>query len=281
MNGSRARSDSRCPVFREPVGGPALTIPEPAVTGSDPPFPPDWTLQHFAEVDSTNLVAAALPSWHAVRADTQTAGRGRFQRAWVSDAGGLWLSAVVPVVTNSPTWRLLPLVAGLAICETLRQTGAHPLRLRWPNDVLVGDRKLAGLLIDQFRPGLAVVGIGINVRNRPETQERLLQGQVARLADLVPQAPSLHALAVRVLAALKSNWLDVQQDGPETVLARINALWDLPRRVRLDLDGPKVSGDFLGVDASGRLQLTPEGGPTQFFEPQDVKLLRDLGSEPS
>ncbi len=278
MSGSRARSDSRHPVIREPVAGPALAAPEPSVTGSDPP---DWTLQHFSEVDSTNLVAAALPAWHAIRADSQTAGRGRFQRAWVSDAGGLWLSAVVPVVTNSPAWRLLPLVAGLAICETLRQTGAHPLRLRWPNDVLVGDRKLAGLLIDQFRPGLAVVGIGINVRNRPETQERLLQGQVARLADLVPQAPSLHALAVRVLAALKSNWLDVQQDGPETVRARINALWDLPRRVRLDLDGPKVSGDFLGVDASGRLQLTPEGGPTQFFEPQDVKLLRDLGSEPS
>lgn len=277
MSGSRARSESRRPVLREPVTGPALTAPEPAVTGTDTPFPPDWTLQHFTEVDSTNLVAATLPAWHAVRADTQTAGRGRFQRAWVSDAGGLWLSAVVPAVTNSPAWRLLPLVAGLAICETLHQTGAHPLRLRWPNDVLVGDRKLAGLLIDQFRPGLAVVGIGINVRNQPETRDLRLQGQVARLAELVPQAPSLHALAVRVLAALKSNWLEVQHDGPESVLAQINTLWDLPRRVRLDLDGPKVSGDFLGVDSRGRLQLTPEGEPSRYFDPQEVKLLRDLG----
>jgi BirA family biotin operon repressor/biotin-[acetyl-CoA-carboxylase] ligase len=236
---------------------------------------PDWRVREFAEVDSTNLVAAKLPAWHAVRADTQTAGRGRFQRQWVSDAGGLWLSAVVPVETNSPEWRMLPLATGVAVCDALRANGVEELRMRWPNDLLIGNRKLAGLLIDQFQPGVAVVGIGINVRNQPQTCDASLNGYVTRLADLVRVTPSLRDLAVRVLASLKSIWLEVQNAGPESILSRVNALWDLPRRVQLDLDGTLVSGDFFGVDASGRLQLRTKG-TNKFFEPQDVRLLRDI-----
>lgn len=235
----------------------------------------DWRLCEFASVSSTNLMAANLPAWHAVRADAQTAGRGRFQRSWVSDVGGLWLSAVVPVETNSPAWRMLPLVTGVAVCDVLRATGVEDLRLRWPNDILVDERKLAGLLIDQFRPGLAVVGVGINVRNQPESRDRSLDGHVTRLADLVSHAPSPHDLAVRVLASLKSVWLEVRHAGPEAILSRINRLWDLPRRVRLDLDETRVEGDFAGVDAGGRLQLRA-GGTIQFFEPQEVRLLRDI-----
>ena len=235
----------------------------------------DWALLQYAEVTSTNLIAANLPAWHAVRADTQTAGRGRFQRQWVSDAGGLWLSAVLPVETNSPAWRMLPLATGVAVCDALRANGVEELRMRWPNDLLVGERKLAGLLIDQFQPGLAVVGIGINVRNQPEVRDGSLNGHVVRLADLVSNAPSPRDLAVRVLASLKTVWLEVQNERPESILSRVNALWDLPRRVQLDLDGTLISGDFSGVDASGRLQLHIDG-TTKFFEPQEVRLLRDI-----
>ncbi len=235
-----------------------------------------WRLHEHAEVTSTNLIAANLPAWHAVRADTQTAGRGRFQRQWVSDAGGLWLSAVVPVETNSPAWRMLPLATGLAICQTLRATGVKELRLRWPNDVLVSDGKLAGLLIDQFKPGLAVVGIGINVKNQPQARDANLNGHVARLADLVSPAPSVRDLAVHALASLKIVWQQVLDYGPGIILERVNALWDLPRRVQLDLDGRLISGAFVGVDARGRLQLCGADGAIDFFEPQDVRLLRDI-----
>lgn len=237
---------------------------------------PDWTLHQYTEVASTNLIAANLPVWHAVRADTQTAGRGRFQRSWVSDAGGLWLSAVVPVETHSPAWRLLPLAAGVAVCEVLGRLGVQQLRLRWPNDVLVADRKLAGLLIDQFQPGRAVVGIGINVTNQPEACDQTLRGHVARLTDLVGAGPTIVELATDLLAALKSVWLPVLAASPANLLPRINALWALPRQVQLDLDGTLISGEFAGVDATGRLQLHPDTGAPQFFEPQDVRRLRDL-----
>lgn len=233
-------------------------------------------MHEYGEVASTNLVAANLPAWQAVRADTQTAGRGRFERQWISDAGGLWLSAVVPVEANSPAWRMLPLATGVAVCGALCAQGAKQLRLRWPNDVLVGDRKLAGLLIDQFQPGLAVVGIGINVRNQPEARDDRLHGQVARLADLVAVPPTLRDLAMRVLDSLQSVWLEVGNFGPATLLPRVNALWHLPRTVQLDLDGTLVTGAFAGVDAHGRLQLRRPGGETKCYEPQDVRQLRDL-----
>jgi BirA family biotin operon repressor/biotin-[acetyl-CoA-carboxylase] ligase len=235
-----------------------------------------WRLHEHAEVTSTNLIAAKLPAWHAVRADTQTAGRGRFQRSWVSDAGGLWLSAVLPVETNSPAWRILPLAMGVAVCDVLRDLGVTELRLRWPNDVLVRDRKLAGLLIDQFQAGLAVVGIGINVGNRPEICDPALEGLAVRLADLISPVPSVSDLAQFVLAALRDIWSQVLDMGSGSVLPRINALWDLPRRVQLDLDGTMVEGEFAGVDAGGRLRLRLSNNVNQFFEPQEVKLLRDI-----
>lgn len=149
-----------------------------------------WTIHEYTEVSSTNLVAANLPPWTAVRADTQSAGRGRFERAWISDRGGLWLSAVVPLEAEAIKLRAVPLAAGLAVCNSLRELGVAQLRLRWPNDILVNDQKLAGLLIDHFVPGLAVIGIGINVQNQPEALEPILKGQTARLADLLAPAPA-------------------------------------------------------------------------------------------
>lgn len=236
-----------------------------------------WQLWEYDEVTSTNLVAAKLEVWNAVRADTQTAGRGRFQRAWVSDAGGLWLSAVVPVETNSSAWRLLPLATGVAVCEVLRGLNVRGLRLRWPNDVLVGERKLAGLLIDQFQPGRAVVGIGLNVANQPEARDGQLTGHVMRLADLLDNPPGIPELAEKVLVALKSVHEELGRDirRSASLLARINALWALPRRVEADLDGPRVRGEFFGVDATGRLLLGDDHGHRHSLEPQDVRLLRD------
>ena len=178
------------------------------------PLAGGWLLHDYRVVNSTNLVAASMPAWHAVRADTQIAGRGRFQRKWVSDAGGLWLSAVVPVAADPSARLALPLAAGLAVCDALRALGVARLRLRWPNDVLVGGRKLAGLLVDQFAPGLAVVGVGINVANHPETHDPALRNQTARLADLLPAPPSLDQLTALILDHLRSGVGELLDGAP-------------------------------------------------------------------
>jgi BirA family transcriptional regulator, biotin operon repressor / biotin---[acetyl-CoA-carboxylase] ligase len=234
-----------------------------------------WTVQEHEVVPSTNLLAAHLPAWHAIRADHQSAGRGRFQRTWVSDRGGLWLSAVLPTV-NTRSLKLLPLAAGLALCDALRSFGVDQLRMRWPNDILVGNRKLAGLLIDQFVPGLAVVGLGINVSNRPEQYDSALRDQVARLEELTSPTPALGELMSRVLAALEEVNGVLEGLGPETLLPRINALWPALQPVELDLDGQVITGDFEGVDSAGRLKLRSPALETIFYEPHQVRLLREI-----
>jgi BirA family biotin operon repressor/biotin-[acetyl-CoA-carboxylase] ligase len=231
-----------------------------------------WTLLEYPEVTSTNLVSAQLPTWHAVRADRQTGGRGRFQRSWVSDAGGLWLSAVVPAEGEAA--RLLPLAAGLAVAEALQSFGVHQLRLRWPNDVMIGSRKLAGLLVDQFLPGRAVVGIGINCQNRPEQEEPALTGYVTRLSDWLAPVPAISEVLRRVLAQLAD--VIARLHHPETLLPRINALWQTSIPVEIDLDGLLVTGQFEGIDVRGRLRLIMPGGETRLLEPHEVRLFREI-----
>lgn len=237
---------------------------------------PGWTLHEYAQVDSTNYVARWLPAWHAVRADTQTAGRGRFQRTWVSDAGGLWLSAIVPVLGHKESFQVLPLVAGLAAVDALKTLGIAGLRLRWPNDIMVGERKLAGLLLDTFKSELAVIGLGINLRNEPAAQDASLRGLATRLLDLMSQPPTLHDLTAAVLQSLRTRVNTLAENGFAALHPAINELWGGAPRVKVELDGSCRQGIFRGVDQRGRLLLGEAGGRTAVLATHEVKLLREL-----
>jgi BirA family transcriptional regulator, biotin operon repressor / biotin---[acetyl-CoA-carboxylase] ligase len=234
----------------------------------------DWTVWEYDSVTSTNLVAADLPAWSAVRADTQSAGRGRFQRTWVSDRGGLWLSAVVP--TPSPSGRILPLLVGVAVCDVLHGLGVGDARLRWPNDVMVLDRKLAGVLIDQFRPGLAVIGIGLNVNNQPACYDATLQNHVQRLANILPAPILLQSLLTLLLRRIRALAQQLHAGEWTPLLSRVNDLWSKGRRVELDLDGDIRVGWFAGVDGAGRLLLQDHLGASTAYDPEQVRHLTEM-----
>ena len=251
------------------------STPEPA--GSRPGRAFGWVLHEHRVVPSTNDVAASLPAWHAVRAASQTAGRGRWRRPWVSDHGGLWLSVVLPTPGEAARWRALPLAVGLAVAQTITAFGVAEARLRWPNDVLVGNGKLAGLLLDCFQPGLTVAGIGVNVTNIPETADDSLRGMTARLADLVAPVPDLDALTNRLLDTLRSVHGAMEQDGFAALLPAVNTFWRLPRRVELELDHRRVAGWFQGVDAAGRMALG-EADRLDWFDPVQVVQVREVAA---
>ena len=236
-----------------------------------------WTLHDYQVVDSTNLLAAGLASWNAVRAKTQTAGRGRYQRSWVSDEGGLWLSAVVPVA-SAESARVLPLLAGLALCRVLGDLGLGTVRMRWPNDLLVDRRKLAGILVDSFRPDAAVIGLGMNVQNHPESGDAKLSGQTIRLADLLANPPSLDELTALVLRIIRKEMEAFAESGFVLPAERLNGLWGPPRTVELDLDGELRRGAFTGVDAEGRLGLWSSDGNLTFYSAHQVRHLTELES---
>jgi birA, biotin-[acetyl-CoA-carboxylase] ligase region len=238
-----------------------------------------WFLEVRPEVDTTNRLAAALPAWNAVRADTQTAGRGRTGRAWTSDRGGLWLSAVLPCPGSRETWALLPLAVGWALLASLRDLGVHGLRLRWPNDLLVGSRKLAGILMERHSAATAVVGLGLNVFNDPEHACSELRGATIRLADLVPLGDrDLDDIAALALHAIARAHQTLLAGGFPRIAAELNRAWREPRDVALTIAGrvDPVVGQFLGIDEAGRLRLRGPDGAVNTHDPVRVALLREL-----
>ncbi len=237
-----------------------------------------WTLHEVGEATSTNLLAKDLPPWHAVRAVVQTGGRGRHGRVWVSGEGGLWMSAVVPLAPAGPPWEAFPLAAGLALAEYLRPRGV-PVRLRWPNDVMVGNRKLAGILMEKFHPDRMVVGLGLNIANDPVATDPALAGLALALQDCMDHPPTVAEAFHEVLGALRSVHRRMAEGGLAGLLPEINRLWDGERPVELNLGREKVRGLFLGVDRRGDLLLRDQEGRTQSWNAALVWMLREVSPD--
>ena len=167
----------------------------------------DATIVWLDEVGSTMdalhaLAEGGAPAGTAVVARSQAAGRGSRGRSWMSPPGGLWLS-----VLSRPAAAGLELVSlrtGLAVAEQLGRLGAGDrMRLKWPNDLMLDDRKIGGILCEARWQGTAlawiVIGLGLNVENRPPAD---LATRAARLNDLLPDATA-DGLAEPIIAAVR------------------------------------------------------------------------------
>lgn len=237
-----------------------------------------WTIHVVPEISSTNTAAGPLPPWHAVRARVQTDGRGRTGRFWVSDEGGLWLSAVLPCPGNRARWSILPLAAGWAIVAALKELGVADLRLRWPNDIMVGRRKLAGLLVERYSASTAVIGVGLNVFNTPESADAALAGLTTRLSDLVPGGYTLDDIARLVLRSIGRAHALIREDQFRLIANDLNLSWSEPRLVEVTLVARSATftGLFHGVDDAGRIRLTTKTHGRCAYEAAQVALLREL-----
>lgn len=236
---------------RSPLEQPALQ----AAAGQD------WSVDLRPAVASTNAVAAAAPARNlVVVAERQTAGRGRLDRSWeVPDGAGLTFSAVVDPVVEPQWWPLIPLAAGLAVARGLgAHDGAWP-SLKWPNDVLVDGRKVAGILVERLdtRPPYAVIGIGINV---DQTEDELPVPTATSLA-LAGRTTDRVAVFGDVLHALRAS-LVMLASSPDALMNAYRGLSaTLDRQVRVDLPGGEaLRGTAVDIDTHGRLVVeTPTG----------------------
>lgn len=234
-----------------------------------------WTLHEADTLASTNDHARHLPPWHAIRAITQTGARGRHGRRWSSGAGGLWLSVVLPLDPPDRGWSAFPLAAGLAVVTTLHRLGLDRARLRWPNDVLVGPKKICGILMEKFAPDRVVVGLGLNVTNNPAAQDPELAAIATSLADELPATPSADELLHDLLTALRVLHGQVAEDGFAPLADEVNRHWGGARQVELHLAHETIRGPFLGIDSRGDLLLEIEGHPVTHSAPH-VRLMREV-----
>ena len=224
----------------------------------------------LASVDSTQRYAAELAAAGAadgtvVVADTQTAGRGRRGRVWDDTPGASLLLSIV--IRSSLAPALLPtlsLAAGVAVAEALETAASVTARLKWPNDVLVDGRKIAGILLE--RHGTAVVlGAGVNVSQRSFPEALATRAtSVAREGGRADREAILPA----VLDAI-GRWRErLEREGFEAVRARWAALATLGGQVRVD----GVAGVALGLDDDGALLVGTVSGAVRVLAGDVVEL---------
>ena len=234
----------------------------------------DWDVRLVAETKSTNAdVAAAAregaPEGTVIVAEHQTAGRGRLDRTWEAPrSSGLAMSALVrPQELDPARWPWIPLMAGLAVADAVRAVGLGP-RLKWPNDVEIGGRKLAGILVERVETTdgpAAVIGIGLNVVMSsdqlpvPTATSLLLEGSAATrndvLAGVLTGLTTHYGLLRADPAGLREAYLAVCGTVGSTVRVMLpddvvltGAATDVDEYGRLVVDGrPITAGDVVHV----------------------------------
>lgn len=226
---------------------------------------PGREINWFASVSSTMTLAANLArdgcaSGTVVGADGQVAGIGRHGHSWHSEAeAGLYVSVVLRMPIPANVLPVVMLALGLSTQEAIAQVTGLGADLRWPNDVLIGGKKCAGILA-QLEADAVIAGIGINVNHsrfppeiEPLATSLLLEGK---------RGVSREDLLVALLESIDASGKILQEQGANMILnmfARASSYAE-GRRVRVEKDGAVIEGTTSGLDRSGFLVVRDDSG---------------------
>lgn len=219
-----------------------------------------WQTYFFKEVDSTNTRAVDYDVGSVIIAENQTAGRGRNGRRWQSLAGNLFLSAVLPALQNETPF--LSFVAGVSLAEALPDV---PVRLKWPNDVLLHHAKIAGILLERVDDKV-IAGFGVNIRQAPDR-------------DMLYQAGSLNQkytpeeVTKNLLTVLSDNLDLLMQSGFTPIRQKwLNYAVGIGEEIEVKLPHETIRGLFETLTPQGAISLkTPT--ETRLISAGDIFLL--------
>ncbi len=225
----------------------------------------------YDEVDSTNTVAKRLCAAGAgdrtlVWARRQTAGRGRLQRTWISPEGNLYVSLILRPKVPAREATALTFVAAVAVADAVAALlpDDAPVRCKWPNDVLVGGKKIAGILLESAITAdgsleWVIVGIGINVAAHPPASEIIYPATSLAAAGA---AATVLEDVLDMLCQRLDHWLRRWTDAG---FAAVRAAWmarahELGRPIAVGCGGEPVRGVFRGLDEDGTLVIEGDDG---------------------
>ncbi|WP_299441125.1 biotin--[acetyl-CoA-carboxylase] ligase, partial [uncultured Rhodospira sp.] len=247
--------------------------------------PAGWRLVHRPVVDSTQAVARTLleagegsPVWPdgalVVHADEQTGGRGRHGRPWTSPPGNLYVTVALPCPEGPRVGVQIGFLGGVALAEALGQLGFEDrARLKWPNDLLLDQAKVAGLLPESARDSddrtWVLLGMGVNVATAPPPDAVLYPTTTLNAHGLGVLAPEdlLPPLLTRLAEGVR-RW---RAEG----FAPVRAAWrrhghGVGDPVRVRLGAETVTGVFAGLAADGALMIRDPGGAMRTILAGDV-----------
>ena len=226
-----------------------------------------WTIERVASVASTMDLAkakarAGAPDRWAVVAETMTGGRGTHGRPWHAPTGGLYTSFILRGLSDP---HLLTLALGNAVADVLEVAGVEP-RIKWVNDVLVGGKKAAGILVESESTGdridFLVCGIGINLNGKASAFPAELRATATTIEDELGCDVCVPDLEVFLWQSI-DRWLDHAANAPGRVLERTRERDALKGRpVAVEVGGKRGEGEAAGLDDKGRLLVRTATGTT-------------------
>ena len=243
-----------------------------------------FTLLNFDIVDSTNTEALKRAKLGAdegvcVIARQQTAGRGRYGRTWVSERdAGLYFSIILRPKIDTHDLPLITLMAGVAVHDTLQNFGVGP-DIKWVNDVLVNEKKIAGILAEttETDQGLAVVvGIGINFTSAANFPAELAT-VCTSLEDILPTPPRRDDLVEVLTRNIESSYDLLRScDGPAQIMENWTqrSSYGSGKVVRVVLENETVTGVTDGLEANGALRVKRGNGSIAVIQAGDVERVR-------
>jgi BirA family biotin operon repressor/biotin-[acetyl-CoA-carboxylase] ligase len=238
-------------------------------------------IYYFERISSTMDMAMQLGNQNAVEgtlvvAESQSKARGRLGRSWVSPKyKGIYVSLILRPKMLPAQVSTLTLMAAVSICEAVKQGSGLEARIKWPNDIIIDNKKLGGILteleaeLDAVK--FVVIGIGINVNN---AADELVQGAIS-LRQAGEKVFNRTELLKEILRKMEKNYLILQKKGSPAVLEKWR-LYNitLGRRVKVVCRKEHFEGEALDIDVDGGLLVRQESGLIEKFMAGDVVHLR-------
>lgn len=225
----------------------------------------DWGVARCGSVDSIPALCLA---------ERQTLGRGREGRSWYSPAGqNIYMSLVMPFTAEPARLQGLSLVMALAVAEALQSFGVA-VQLKWPNDVLLNGKKLAGLLIEtriKSDNTCVVVGLGMNVGMTRVEETSIDQPAIDQpWASLASEQPQLQVSRNTLVAALLTRMLAMYEQFLQQGFTPFQGQWPARdflqgKRIRYTRDARALEAEVLGIEADASLSILTEAGREQLY----------------
>lgn len=210
-------------------------------------------------------------------AQQQKNGRGRQKRKWLSPNGGIWLSVVLRPTISASKVTLLPFTAALAVCDAIKKTTQLDAKLRWPNDVTISGKKVAGILIDVSieaeRINYAVIGIGINANVDSSTMSSCLEKgtKVTSLSDELGHKTSTLGLTKVILEKLEYYYIELKHCVPHTIIEEWKKNSDiLSHKVTVMQNNRTIQGVAADVKDDGSLLVRTDDCDNIYVVASDI-----------
>jgi BirA family biotin operon repressor/biotin-[acetyl-CoA-carboxylase] ligase len=216
------------------------------------------------------------PSGTLVLAEAQVRGRGRLGREWFSPKyKGIYLSLILRPDIAPASCPVLTLMSAVSICEAFKSLLHLEAQIKWPNDILVNHKKIAGILTEMNaemdKVNFVVIGIGLNVNN----DKKSLLPQATALKQELGQEVRRVVLLEEILRTLENNYFLLQEKGTEEIINKWrNFALTLGSRVKVDYQGKHIEGQAVDLDSDGALLIRKDSGLMQKISSGDVTTCR-------